>query len=47
MYIQASETYSTVHMGKNLSEKFPFQNGLKQGEAFVTIAFQLCFGICH
>jgi hypothetical protein len=26
-----NQTYSRVHIGKNLSEKFPIQNGLKQG----------------
>jgi hypothetical protein len=25
--------YSTVHIGKNLSDKFPSQNGLKQEDA--------------
>jgi hypothetical protein len=24
-----NETYSTVHISKNLSDKFPIQNGLK------------------
>jgi hypothetical protein len=28
-----NETYSTVHICKNLFDKFPFQNGLKQGDA--------------
>jgi hypothetical protein len=28
-----SETYSKVHIGKHLSDNFPFQNNLKQGEA--------------
>jgi hypothetical protein len=41
-----NETYSTVHIGKNLSDRFPIQNGLKQ-EDIVIIAFQLCFGMCH
>jgi hypothetical protein len=26
-------TYSKVHVGKFLSDKFPVQNGLKQGDA--------------
>jgi hypothetical protein len=28
-----NETYSKVHIGKNLTEKFPIQNGLRQGDA--------------
>jgi hypothetical protein len=28
-----NETYSIVHIGKNLSDKFPIQNVLKQGDA--------------
>jgi hypothetical protein len=28
-----NDTYSTVCISKNLSEKFPIQNGLKQGDA--------------
>jgi hypothetical protein len=28
-----NEIYSTVHVGKNLSDRFPIQNGLKQGDA--------------
>jgi hypothetical protein len=28
-----NETYSKVRTGKLLSDKFPFQNGLKQGDA--------------
>jgi hypothetical protein len=39
----SNEAYSTVRIGKNLSDKFPIPNGLKQGEAFITIALQLCF----
>jgi hypothetical protein len=42
-----NETYSRVDIGKNLSYSFHIQNGLKEGDTFVTIAFQLCFGICH
>jgi hypothetical protein len=41
-----NETYSTVRIGKYQSDKFPIQNGLKR-KCFVTIAFQLCFGIRH
>jgi hypothetical protein len=39
-----NETYSTVCRGKNLFDKFPVQNGLRH---FITIAFQLFFGIRH
>jgi hypothetical protein len=28
-----NETYSRVRLGKNLSDKFTVQNGLKQGDA--------------
>jgi hypothetical protein len=28
-----NETYSTAHISKNLSDKFPIQNSLKQGDA--------------
>jgi hypothetical protein len=43
-----NDTYSTVRIGKNLSDKFTIQNGLKQGKALSPLlAFQLCFGICH
>jgi hypothetical protein len=28
-----SETYSKVHIGKHLSDSFPIQNGLKQGDS--------------
>jgi hypothetical protein len=37
-----NETYSRVRIGKNLSDKFSIENGLKQGDAF-----QIYFGICH
>jgi hypothetical protein len=30
---QVNETYSKVHIGKYLSDTFPIQNGLKQGDA--------------
>jgi hypothetical protein len=41
-----NETYRTVCIGKNLSDNFTIQNGLKQGDALSPI-FHLCFGICY
>jgi hypothetical protein len=34
-----NETYSKVHTGKLLSDKFPIQNGLKQGDAVSPLFF--------
>jgi hypothetical protein len=34
-----NETYSNVHIGKLLSDKFPIQNGLKQGDALSPLLF--------
>jgi hypothetical protein len=34
-----NKTYSTVHIGKYQSDKFPFQNRLKQGDASSTLLF--------
>jgi sorting nexin-29 len=34
-----SETYSKVQVGKLLSDKFPIQNGLKQGDALLPLLF--------
>jgi hypothetical protein len=34
-----NETYSKVHIGKLLSDKFPIQNGLKQGDAPSSLLF--------
>jgi hypothetical protein len=34
-----SETHSTVCTGKNLCDKFPIQNGLKQGDALSPLLF--------
>jgi hypothetical protein len=34
-----NETYSKVHIGKLLSDKFPIQKGLKQGDALLPLLF--------
>jgi hypothetical protein len=35
----SNETYSKVRIGKHLSDKFPNQNGLKQGDALSPLLF--------
>jgi hypothetical protein len=37
--MRLNETYSTVHIGILQSDKFPFQNGLKQGDALSALLF--------
>ena len=34
-----TETYSTVRVGKHLSDRFPIRNGLKQGDALSPLLF--------
>jgi len=34
-----TETYSRVWVGKNVSDRFPIRNGLKQGDAFSPLLF--------
>jgi hypothetical protein len=34
-----NETYSEVHIGKHLSDTFPIQNVLKQGDALLPLLF--------
>jgi hypothetical protein len=34
-----NETYSKVRIGKHLSDSFPMQNGLKQGDALSPLLF--------
>ena len=40
-----TETYSKVRVGKNVSDRFPISNGLRQGDALSP--FQLCFRVRH
>jgi hypothetical protein len=39
-----NETYSKVRIGKLLSDSFPVQNGLKQGDALSPLLFSLGSG---
>jgi hypothetical protein len=39
-----NETYSRVRVDKNLSDKFTFQNGLKQGDALSQLIFKFALG---
>ena len=34
-----TETYSRVRVGKNISDKFPIRNGLKEGDALSPMLF--------
>jgi hypothetical protein len=34
-----TETYSSVRVGKNLSDMFPIRNGLKQGDTLSPVVF--------
>jgi len=34
-----TETYSRVRVGKNVSDRFPIRNGLKQGDALLPLLF--------
>jgi retron-type reverse transcriptase len=36
-----NETFSKVRIGKHLSDSFPIQNGLKQGDALSPLLFNL------
>ena len=35
-----TETYSRVQVGKNVSDRFPIRNGLKQGDALSPLLFK-------
>jgi hypothetical protein len=37
-----NETYSKVRIGTKLSDSFPIQNGLKQGDALSPLLFRIC-----
>jgi len=39
-----NETYSTVWLGKHLSDRFPVRNGLKQGDALSPLLFNFPLG---
>jgi hypothetical protein len=39
-----NETYCRVHIGKNLSDKFTVQNGLKQGDALSPLPLNFVLG---
>jgi hypothetical protein len=41
MKISLNETYNKVRIGKHLSDSFPIQNGLKQGDALSPLLFNL------
>ena len=36
-----TETHSTVWVGKNVSDSFPFKNGLKQGDALTPLLLNI------
>ena len=37
--ISLTETYSRVRVGKNVPDRFPIRNGLKQGDALTPMLF--------
>jgi len=37
------EAYSLVRVGKHLSDTFPINNGLKQGDALSTLLFNFAY----
>jgi hypothetical protein len=45
LVMQLNETYSKINAGKHLSDAFPIQNGLKQGNALSLLLFN--FRISH
>jgi hypothetical protein len=41
--MRLNETHSTVCIGKNLTDKFPIQNSLKQGNVLSPLLFNSAF----
>jgi hypothetical protein len=39
-----NKTYSKVSIGKHLSDNFPIQNGLKEGDALLSVLFNFALG---
>ena len=43
-----NEIYSSrVPLGKHLSDMFRIRNGLKQGDAFLSLLFNFAVSVCH
>jgi len=42
-----TETYSRIRVGKNVSERFPNRNGLKQGDALSPMLFNFALRVRH
>jgi hypothetical protein len=42
-----NKTYSKVHIGKHLSDNFPIQKGLKQGDALSPLLFNFALEYHH
>jgi hypothetical protein len=40
-----NETYSTVRIGKNLTDNFTIENGLKQGDALLPLLLNLVWNM--
>jgi hypothetical protein len=40
-----NETYNKVRIGKHLSDSFPIQNGLKQGDALSPLLFNFALDL--
>jgi hypothetical protein len=38
-----NKTYNEVHVGKNVSDAFPVQNDVKQGDALLPLFFNFTF----
>jgi hypothetical protein len=42
-----NETYSKVHIGKLLSDKFPYSEWSETRRCSIAITFQFCLRMCH